>query len=453
MAVFVLDKHKQPLMPCSEKRARLLLDRGRARVHKLYPFTIRLVDRTVEESELQPIELKLDPGSKATGIAVVRKGDDEKPTAVLFLAELAHRGKQISEALTARVAHRRHRRSNLRYRPARFDNRTKPKGWLAPSLRHRVETTMTWVDRLCAIAPITHLVSELVRFDMQLMENPEISGVEYQQGTLAGYETRECLLEKWNRTCAYCGATDVPLQIEHVVPKSRGGTDRISNLTLACEPCNQAKGSMPADEFLKSKPSILARIKAQMKRPLKDAAAVNSTRLALVRCLEATGLPVETGSGGLTKWNRTRMGIPKTHALDAACVGAVDSIVGWQVPALSIKATGRGRYRRTLSDKYGFPRAYLMKLKMAFGFKTGDMVRAVVPRGKNAGVHVGRVAVRSSGRFNIRTSHGLIQSVSWRNCTLISRGDGYYCGNPSEPIEETGAFKDGLSLVTQKRSP
>ncbi len=90
---------------------------------------------------------------------------------------------------------------------------------------------------------------ELVKFDTQLMQNAEISGVEYQQGELAGYEVREYLLEKFGRRCAYCRKTNVPLQIEHIVPKVRHGSNRVSNLTLACKACNDAKGKRTAAEF------------------------------------------------------------------------------------------------------------------------------------------------------------------------------------------------------------
>ncbi len=133
MSVFVLGSDRRPLMPCSEKRARLLLERRRAAIIRRYPFTIILKDRTQDDCELQPVSVKLDPGSKTTGVAVVRSEGGNAGTAVLFLAELTHRGRQISEKLTARRAFRRRRRGNLRYRPARFDNRTKPGGWLAPS--------------------------------------------------------------------------------------------------------------------------------------------------------------------------------------------------------------------------------------------------------------------------------------------------------------------------------
>ncbi|HLA35644.1 MAG TPA: RNA-guided endonuclease IscB, partial [Rhodocyclaceae bacterium] len=274
-------------------------------------------------------------------------------------------------------------------------------------------------------APVTGIAQELVRFDMQQMDNPEISGIEYQQGTLAGYETREYLLEKWNRECAYCGAKDVPLQIEHIHPKARGGSNRISNLTLACQPCNQKKGAQDVKEFLANGTKRLDRILAQAKKPLKDAAAVNATRWALFNALNATGVPVTTGSGGRTKFNRSRLSIPKTHALDAVCVGAMEAVTNWKKPTLAIKATGRGSYQRTRLDAFGFPRGYLTRQKRIKGFQTGDMVRAEVAKGKKIGNYFGRVAVRASGSFNIQTADGTIQGIGYRNCKIIQRADGY----------------------------
>ena len=425
MAVFVLDRNGRPLMPCTEKRARLLLERGRARVHKMLPFTIRIVDLKAENCAFQALRIKLDPGSKKTGIALVRETEG-KGVVVLNLFELVHRGRQISEALIARRGHRRQRRSKLRYRAPRFDNRgNQQSGWLPPSLQHRVNTTLAWVKRIENLAPISAISTELVRFDMQALENPQIEGAQYQQGTLAGYEVREYLLEKWGRTCAYCDARDVPLQIEHIHPKAQGGSNRISNLTLACPSCNAKKAALPLDVFLAKKPERLKRIQAQARRPLKDAAAVNSTRWALVNALKTHGLAVECASGGQTKFNRNQFGIPKTHALDAACVGAVGSITDWNKPTLCIKAMGRGSYQRTRLDKFGCVRGYLTRSKSIQGFQTGDMARATVAKGKKAGSYTGRVAVRASGNFNIQTSHGLVQGISHRCCTLVQRGDGY----------------------------
>lgn len=424
MAVYVLDKSGKPLMPCSEKRARLLLARGRARVHRLAPLVIRLVDRRLTDSAVQPLTLKLDPGSRFTGLALVRQQD--RGVSVLSLLELIHRGAAISKAMGQRASYRRRRRSqNLRHRAPRFDNRNRPEGWLPPSLRHRLDTTLSWVQRLRRWAPITDLTIERVKFDLQKLQNPEISGIEYQQGALQGYEVREYLLEKWGRSCAYCAAESVPLEIEHILARSNGGSDRVTNLTLACRPCNQRKANQPVEVFLKGKPELLTRIKARSKAPLRDAAAVNATRNALFDALLQTRLPVATGTGAQTKFNRQRLGIPKTHALDAACVGEVESVASWQRPTLAIKATGRGEYQRTRLTAHGFPRGYLTRQKRHFGFQTGDQVRAQVTAGKKAGAHQGRVAVRQTGSFNIQTPHGVVQGVHHRHCTLIQRADGY----------------------------
>jgi 5-methylcytosine-specific restriction endonuclease McrA len=391
----------------------------------MYPFTIRLVDR--KTGDIQPLALKLDPGSKQTGIAIVRQ--DASTATVVALIELKHRGTAISKTLKQRAGYRRRRQSaNLRYRAPRFDNRRRSEGWLPPSLQHRVDNVTATVARLRRVVPITSLVQELVRFDMQIIENPEISGVEYQNGTLVGCEIREYLLEKWGRKCAYCDATDVPLNIDHVNPKSMGGSNRISNLVLACIPCNQRKGSKTIESFLSKDLARLERICRQLKRPLADAAAVNATRWALFNELYASGLPVTTGSGGRTKYNRQRLGVPKSHALDAACAGGMDLILSvseWQQPTLLVKANGRGTYQRTRVTASGFPRGYLMRTKSVHGFTTGDMVRAVVPTGKKAGNYVARLAVRASGFFNLQLAVGVVQGISHKYCGLLQRGNGY----------------------------
>ncbi|MCP4030957.1 MAG: HNH endonuclease, partial [Herbaspirillum sp.] len=168
-----------------------------------------------------------DPGSRKSGIAVVNDATGE----IVFAAEIGHRGSLIKKSLEQRRNARRSRRSRLRYRKPRFLNRTRPEGWLPPSLLSRVLNIETWVKRLMKFAPVSAVSQELVRFDTQKTVSPEISGAEYQQGELSGYEIREYLLEKWGRKCAYCGKSDIPLEIEHIVPKSRGGSDRVSNLS------------------------------------------------------------------------------------------------------------------------------------------------------------------------------------------------------------------------------
>ncbi len=335
---------------------------------------------------------------------------------------------EIKKALDDRRAVRRSRRArHTRYRKPKFDNRRRPKGWLAPSLMSRVDNLVTWVNRLRRLCPITAMSMELVKFDTQAMENPDSEGCAYQQGTLAGYEIRAYLLEKWGRICAYCSKQNIPLQVEHLVPRAKGGSNRVSNLCLACEACNTAKGTQDLRVFLAQQPDLLAKILAQTKAPLLDAAAVNATRWKLYHRLEATGLPVECGSGGLTKFSRTARGLSKTHWLDAACVGksTPQTLQIKGIVPLLITANGRGCRQMCLMDRYGFVRTRPKAAKVVKGFATGDLVRAVVPSGAKIGTYVGRVAVRASGSFNITTKQGTIQGIHARFCTLLHHGDGY----------------------------
>lgn len=285
---------------------------------------------------------------------------------VLSLAEIEHKGERVRKSMHQRANYRRRRRSaNLRYRKKRFLNRRSARR-LPPSLQSRVNNVLSWTERFRRLAPVTGIRCETVRFDTQAMDSPGIEGIEYQQGTLAGYEVREYLLEKWGRICTYCGVTGTPLQIDHVRSKARGGSGRVSNLTLACPSCNQAKGSRPVESFLVGKPGRLRRVLAEARAPLRDAAAVNATRRVLFEGLKRTGLPVS-----------------------------------------------------------GFPAGHLMAGKSVRGFRKGDIVRAVVPSGKRRGVHSGRVAVRASGLYNVQTAGGTVQGVSHRHCRIVQRGGGY----------------------------
>ena len=320
--VLVLSKNKKPLMPCNPARAKELLGKGKAVVHRLFRFVIRLTKRT--KGETQPLILKKDPGSKTTGITIVTTRGK-----ILFAAELNHRGLYISELLTSRRQARRGRRyrHNWHRQPKFPKGRSKnyetsrPKGWLPPSLMHRVYTVITWAKRLCKWAPLTEIWVECNRFDMQLIRNPNISGVLYQQGTLFGYEVREYLLEKWGRKCTYCDKENVSLEIEHIHPRDKGGVNSIGNLTIACRPCNKAKDNRLLEDFLAHDPERAKRIREQMSKPLKDAAAINATRYRLTDELRSLNLPVRCFTGGRTKYNRCRLGLPKTHWLDAAALG------------------------------------------------------------------------------------------------------------------------------------
>jgi 5-methylcytosine-specific restriction endonuclease McrA len=422
MRVAVLDTTEKPLAPTTPRRARLLLKKGKAAVFRLHPFTL-ILKREVENPSTPDLRLKIDPGSKTTGVAVVNQESGE----VLFAAEVEHRGEAIRERLDARRAVRRNRRTRkARYRKPRFDNRRRPEGWLAPSLESRVENVYTWAQRLRRVYPIKGVAMELVKFDTQLMQNPEIEGVEYQQGELQGFELREYVLIKFNHRCVYADAKspcDEVLNVDHLVPRSRGGSNRVSNLVCACRKHNEEKGARSLEEYSKLRGVDFSPIKAQAKAPLKDAAAVNATRWALFNRLKALDLPIEAGSGGLTKFNRTKRGLPKTHWVDAACVGesTPENLKIENVQALQIKATGHGSRRMCRTDKYGFPKAHRTRKAMFRGFQTGDIVKAEIPKGKFAGRHVGRLsAVRQRPSF---TLNGF--DVHPKYLKRIHRADGF----------------------------
>ena len=363
----MVDRHGHPLMACHRARARKLLSSARARACHLAAFVIRLVDREAKDSEVPGVELGMDPGSEQTGISVYQSAPAGRVGLCSF--EIEHRGQHIREEMGQRAGCPRRRRTvNLRYRKPRFDNRTKPEGWLAPSLRHRVDNSMSTGTRLRRWAPVVAVCQELVRFDTQQMEHPEGSGVDDEQGTLAGFEVREHLLCQWERRCAYCGAEGIPPNLDHIVPRSKGGTNRGSNLALARVPCNRERDDQE-----------------------------------------------------LTGWPAQRFG-----------EGDTPGVVSYPATVALARATGPGSYSRTRPDAYGFSRLYLRRTKGHHGYATGDLVRAVVPSGKKPGVYVGRVAVRSSGSFNIKTKGVTVQGISHRHCTLLQRGDGWEYGHREE---------------------
>lgn len=422
--VLIVDAERRPLMPCTPARARLLLKAGKAAVLRHFPFMLILREAR-PEAVVEPLRVKLDPGSKTSGIAVLHEQSGE----VVWAAELTHRSPQIREALAKRRAARRSRRSrHTRYRKPRCANRRRPKGWLAPSLRSRVLHLLTWVKRLSRWCPVGALSLELVRFDLSRLQNPEIDGIEYQRGTLWGTEVRHYLLAKWQHQCAYCQAAGVPLELDHVHPRSKGGSDRIANLVIACRLCNEAKADQAIEVFLADRPEMLARVQAQRRSPLHDAAAVNSTRWALYDHLKALDLPVETGSGGLTKWNRQSRNLPKTHWIDAACSGrsTPEHLQIQHVRPWMIQAQGRQDRRMVNVDKHGFPRGRAKGPSCILGFRTGDLARAVVTKGKKIGTYVGRVAIKSDGYFKLTgRPFGMVEGIHARYCTPIHRNDGY----------------------------
>lgn len=433
--VLVLSNTKQPLMPCHPARARELLNDGKAAVFRKYPFTIILKER--DTGVTQPVELKIDPGSKTTGMALVT--DTKSGKLCVFGINLEHRGQQIKDALQSRSMVRRARRNrNTRYRQPRFLNRTRKAGWLPPSIMSRVYNTQTWIDKLVKFTPVSSFGIEIVKFDMQKMTNPDIHGKEYQQGTLFQYEIKEYLLELHNRTCMYCEglSKNSILEIEHKVPRSRGGTNNISNLGIACRLCNQKKSNLflsewfnvlkdsarPIDKkILLNIPKIIKGIK----RSLKDAAAVNATRRRISDyCLKEYSLPITLGTGAQTKFNRAQQKYTKDHWIDAACATETGSkvFIPKSSECLVVIATGHGNRQMCKVNKYGFPRTNPKGPSKVFGFQTGDITKI-----KN---EIGRVVVRAIGYFDININNKLF-NYKYSLLSLIHKTDGFKYTKPS----------------------
>ena len=263
-------------------------------------------------------------------------------------------------------------------------------GWVAPSLMSRVFNLETWTRRLCKIYPIVQLAIKNVKFDTRLLGDPNTHDIRYQHGTLPGREIREYLLELTGRKCAYCGDKRVPLQVEHIIPKAVRVDSRLSNLTMACQPCNDMKGALHGKELEEKLGADFAKkVQAaarKSKKGLSDAAAVNTIRWKLYETLKGTGLPVITGTGGKTAYHRNLAGLPKTYYYDAASISSIPKPPKFLKVAV-IKSVGYGRRDlRKFSVKrpgfnYGGP-----KRTAGDGFRKYDHVEMLKSNGSWKGI-------------------------------------------------------------------
>ena len=416
--VLVIDKHKKPCNTISEAYARVLLFKKQAVIHKRFPFTIRLKnDNAVLKDKSYTV--KLDPGSKTTGIAIT----DDKDS-VIMLAELEHIGHLIKKDLNSRRIVRKSRRQRkTRYRPARFLNRTKPKGWLAPSVRSRADNVINFIKKYKKLINIDKVMIENVSFDTaQMSSNSKLYGIKYQQGPLYQNKLRSFIFSRSNDKCVYCGAKAT--EIDHVIPRSSGGTNSIYNLVASCRNCNQMKSNLTLKAFGKKMNKNYSHL--EPKKLPKDAAIIQSSRNYMVKEITKLVSVTTLHDAWMTKYNREELGLPKEHYYDALSVGEVPNKFNFLTDKiLQISAKGRGSRQMCRMDKYGFPGTKPKGSKLVKGFQTGDMVKAVVPSGLNAGKHLGRVIIKSSGYFEIKSKNSSVQGINHKYCRLIQRGDGY----------------------------
>ena len=298
---------------------------------------------------------------------------------------------------------------------------------------------MRWIN-------ITECSFEAVRFDTQLLDNPDIESVEYQHGTLFGYEIREYLMDKCGHVCQYCGgkSNDEILEWEHIIPKSRGGSDSVKNATLSCRKCNQKKGNMLPEEWaeqIKKKQNLSELDKARLqgienigkgiiRKSNRYCAWVSATRRYTERALFSIFPEVECSSGGRTKYNREQvLKLPKDHHYDALSVGKIPK-GGYRDRTnsyvLMVEAKGRGsRLRGNINACGVIVAKYKERSKTHNGFMSGDIVQADVPKGKHKGVHVGRITIRHTGSFGLIDAEGVRHDINCKYMTVLQKEDGY----------------------------
>ena len=346
----------EPLMPCHPARARKLLRNGRAVPHHVRGiFGIRLLDRSRAECQVQEASLNIDTGSTISGFAVV-SDDDKGERTVLALVELRHRAKNIKATITSRRQHRRTRRGRLRYRAPRFNNRRREPGTLPPSVDSLRTDTMRVVNTLTSMYPISRISIETKKFDTQLMVNPDIKGVEYQQGTLFGWHIRAYILQRDRGRCVYCRRQNVRLELDHVRPRATG-SDRVDNLVACCRDCNISKANQPIEQFLSNQPELLKRILERLERSnLASAAHVNAALPAIIRDFWQLGIPLSSTDAASVSWARQQLNVPKTHCYDAALQGHNFTNVA-SLPSQALVLSPRnGRSKQKANvDRHGTP--------------------------------------------------------------------------------------------------
>ena len=351
----VVDAEYRPLAPCSPRRARILVKQGKAHGRHRNGVYYLTLHRTIPQESIQSADLMIDPGKSFTGLAIVHD-DEQRNRTILFCTAIRHRN-DVKKRLAQRSTFRRTRRGRLRFRKPRFSNRRRPAGSLPPSLRSRLDNTITWVSRLSALVAISDIHIETTQFDAQRLRNPEVHGKDYQQGPLYQTTLRAFVIHRDNSTCRYCGKMAKPVELDHVIPRSLGGPNTPWNLVASCHKCNQRKDNKPLAEFLKRRPQRLADIEAQLQKPLASAAHMNVIIPALLNRLRQQGVPVTKHDAAQTAANRQTLNVEKDHHIDAAVLGEPTTLRRVPSHILSIKAIGRGQRKRIMPDKSGTPRS------------------------------------------------------------------------------------------------
>lgn len=415
----VLDQNGKPLMPTTRLgKVYRLLKTKKAHIVSYEPFTIQL-DYEPDTHIIQPMTLGVDSGAIHSGYSIANEHRE------YYSAEVIARDDISKRLLNRRMCRQNRRSRKIRYRKPRFNNRkNKRKGWLAPSLQQKVAVQINEIDHLHRYFPIETIIVETAEFDIQKIKNPDISGIEYQQGTLQGYNIRNYLLEKHKRKCFYCEKTVSGFEVEHMLPKSRGGSDRIDNLTLSCHDCNQKKDTLTAEEFIQQTlPAKKATVKLKQlpneKRLFKYMAHMNTTRWVLYNTIKEKYPNVKMTYGYITKYERIQAGLPKAHHIDAKCITGFATVPSIDQTVVKVKMRRHNRRLHRATFSKGHVRKDACLTTVIFGFQLYDLVSF-----NNHRYYIkGR---RSSGYFALISVEGLKdENRSYKKLTLLAHTNAY----------------------------
>ena len=444
----VLTQRGRSLAPCHPCRARGLVRQGKASfVHRKGIRCIVLHrSRVPKVKNASKLEIRINPGSETTGIAITRDHPDGSRTAVMAL-EFRHQGRAVTRRMTKRQQKRRNRRyRKVRYREPRFDNRTRPPGWLPPSLMSRLHNTLTWVRRLAKLLPITGVHVETSVFDPQALRNPDIRGREYQQGPLYRTNLRAAVLQRDGRKCVHCGKSGkrFPLELDHVVPRSQAGPDRYDNFVASCRQCNRRKGNQSLEQFLRRRPAKLAEIQAKLGQDLAPATHMNVILPRLLAELRQDGWAVTEHAAATTAAGREACGIEKSHHGDAAVTGCPRALRYLPDAPIAVTAVGRGTRQRIIPDRSGTPRG--QSYRKYCRLPRHIQLTTLTPSHKKRAKRVGNVATGDYVTFIHRgiTVHGygtishnqvaltrpVWKSIKADRATVLERNHGYQVTYP-----------------------
>ena len=409
MLVYVLNKDGKPLMPCKASKAKKLLKSNKVKVVNRTPFVIQLLYGS--SGYKQSTTLGVDVGSKGIGLSVTTENKE------LFSAEVLLRDDVVEKLSTRREMRRTRRNRKTRYRKARFNNRvkTKKKGWIPPSALQKINSHMQIINKVYKILPINNLIVEVASFDTQKIQNPDISGTQYQEGSQLGFwNVREYVLFRDNHICQCCKgkSKDKILNVHHLESRKTGG-DSPNNLITLCETCH--------NKFHKGELNVkLKRSSAS----LRDVALMNSIRWVLYEKLKESYINCKITYGYLTKYKRINNNLPKTHAVDAFCISN------------NLNAQRLDYYYQYKCMRCHNRQIHKMKIykgnvrkphslgKYVKGYQAFDKVRIL-----DSGI-VGFIkARRKTGSFTISDINGnvLKDGISYKKLKLLERRSSYLC--------------------------